>query len=305
MKQNLFSHRSPRNWLKITLAGPEKDIELAAGFLTWFTGNGVEYKDSPFGDNRSEGSTVIGYLEIDQDIKEKKEKLESFLTSLTAADTISLEYSNIAEEDWGENWKKNLKPFKATEHLVVKPSWDNYIPESSQETILEIDPGMAFGTGHHASTCLALELTDSYFNMIKGPQSVLDVGTGTGILGIACCLLGQNRVLAVDNDPDATVIARKNVQANGVAAQMTVKDTPLSHLNGPYNLIIANIIHDVLIDLAPNLIPLLGQGGEIILSGILKGEQAANILHKYESCGLRSIETLIKDEWQAFRLKKG
>lgn len=308
MKQNTFSHRDPRNWLKITLTCPEENVELAAGFLTYFTENGVEYNNLPFENHENHGSersTVIGYLDIDQNTQDKKEKLESFLSSLPSAETISLKYSNITEEDWGENWKKDFKPFKVTKYLVVKPSWETYSPDSARETILEIDPGMAFGTGHHTSTCLALELTDSYFQTIKKPPSVLDVGTGTGILGIACSLLGQSRVLAVDNDPDATAIARKNVQSNGVAGQMTVKDTPLSLIKGTYDLITANIIHGVLMDLAPDLTRLLDQGGELILSGILKGEQADDILHKYESHGLRFIETRNKDEWQAFRFKKG
>lgn len=303
MNQNLFSHRSPREWLKITVTVPERKTEIIAGFLTGFTGIGIEYC-SPVEGEKEDKTSLIGYLEVNQDINEKRGKVEAFLDSLSDSEFISTNYQYIVEEDWGEQWKKNFKAFRASEHIVVKPSWENYTP-SPGETIIEIDPGMAFGTGHHASTCLALELIDHYFNK-SGEKllSVLDVGTGTGILGIACCLLGRCKVLAIDNDPDATAIALDNVRANQVTDTMMVKDTPLSDLQGNYDLITANIIHNVLIDLAPQWPHLLAEGGELILSGILKGAQADDILRTCADYGLKPLEMPVKEEWQAFRLKK-
>ncbi len=304
MNSNPFSHRPPRQWLKINLTVPAGEAEIVGGYLSHLTGNGFENL-SQAADNSPAKTTLIGYLEINQEVEKKKEELENFLTSFSHAGGITVDYSHLTEEDWGENWKKNFQPFQASRHIVIKPSWATY-PPAPGETIIEIDPGMAFGTGHHESTCLALELLDNYFNdNTNQTNNVLDVGTGTGILGISCCLLGKSKVLAIDNDPDAIAIARKNVERNKVADSMNVADTPLSRLGGEYDLIIANIIHDVLLEIAPQLSTLIGEKGELILSGILKGKQAADILETYCGCELHILENPVKGEWQAFRFKNG
>ncbi len=302
MNRNLSSARSPRHWLKITITASDRDMETTGDLLAHFTGNGVEHI-APDEGNRADKAAIIGYLEINQDIDNKKERLETFFNSLPVSENISIKYSSITEEDWGENWKKYFQPLQVTAHIVVKPSWYTY-PPSARKIILEIDPGMAFGTGHHPSTCLALELIDSYFDETRKKQTVLDVGSGTGILAIACCLLGQSNVLAIDNDPDAIAIARKNARANQVTHTMTVTDIPLPDIEGTYDLIIANITHNVLIDVAPQLNRLLGKGGELILSGILKRDQAGDILQEYVNYGLKPLQMPDKEEWQAFRFIK-
>jgi len=165
---------------------------------------------------------------------------------------------------------------------------------------------MAFGTGLHDSTQLALQIIERSFTECTSAtlQKILDVGTGTGILGMACALLGAKEVLAIDNDPDAVAAALENVKQNNLSHIINVESTDLNNIKGPFDLIVANITQDVLASMAPQLISLLAQQGRLVLAGILKGEQADATTSIFCGKGLTLLESPSQKEWQAFLFKK-
>jgi len=162
---------------------------------------------------------------------------------------------------------------------------------------------MAFGTGHHATTALSLELLKGVLVKRDG-ASVLDVGTGTGILGMAAVLFGADRVVGIDNDPEAIAAASENVRRNGLEENMSISLTPLSTLVGSFSIVVANIIHDVLLDMAGDLDRLTAGGGRLILSGILTGEQSDNIIQQISKRGFSLTQHLQQKEWSAMLFEK-
>lgn len=208
----------------------------------------------------------------------------------------------LEDQDWGSNWKKHFKPFAITDGLVIKPTWEEYSPKEG-EAVIEMDPGMAFGTGHHATTSLCMSFIRQ---TLKGKDStkVLDVGTGTGILAMAAALFGSTDVLGIDNDPDAVAAAFDNVAHNNLSESITIEITALEELSGQYDLVVANIIHDVLLMMREDLARLTVSGGSIILSGILKEVQADNIIHHFSDAGFTFKEKMEQGEWAALLMVK-
>lgn len=302
MPENPFTHRPPRSWQKITIQVAEQNADLVANYLTALTGSGVEFSSKKEINRKQATETISAYFTDDSTLPYKKNKLENFLVNLAGQPTdipLLLQEEHIQEEDWGTSWKKHFKPVQITEHIVVKPSWEKYTAADGQ-IIIEIDPGMAFGTGLHASTSMSLELIDYCFSR-KKPESILDMGTGTGILGIAGALLGAGTVLGIDNDLDAIAAAKKNIIHNKVSDIMTVSNSEPQKIAGPFELITANITHDILLELAPALTSLLAPGAGLILAGIIQGTQEENIINSYCNLGLTMADRRHCDEWAAFR----
>jgi len=167
-----------------------------------------------------------------------------------------------------------------------------------------MDPGMAFGTGHHATTALALEMVSGELKRGGEQISVLDVGTGTGVLAMAAALLGAERVLAIDNDPVAVSAAAENTLLNKLSDRMVVTGAPLSSVAPQYSLVIANIVHDVLVMLSADLERVTEPGGRLVLSGILHGMQVESIIRRFNEAGFRLIEEQKRDEWAALLMEK-
>jgi ribosomal protein L11 methyltransferase len=211
----------------------------------------------------------------------------------------------IPEEDWDRKWREGLKPFHLTSRIVIKPSWETY-QTGADELVIEMDPGQAFGTGLHASTRLVVELLEETLPTLPAsPARVLDVGTGTGILAICAILLGCGSATGIDIDPAAVEAAGGNIAANQLSGRITATATDLNELTGPYNLIMANIIHNTLVEMAPQLCKLLAPGGLLIMAGILRGGQAENIVNRYATQGLISPTVRESGEWAALCLRKG
>jgi ribosomal protein L11 methyltransferase len=212
------------------------------------------------------------------------------------------EITLLADQDWATSWQQYFKPFEIVPNLVIKPSWEDYLPNPGQH-ILELDPGMAFGTGQHASTQMALALIQHSIEEAT-PTQALDVGTGTGILAMAAALFGIKQVIAIDNDPDAVVVARENIANNKLEGQIQVSTTPVEQLAGTFQLVCANIVHDVLVAMAPVLTRLTANGGHLVLAGILSGEQEKNIIAVYQQLGCRLLDQRYQEEWVALRLQR-
>ncbi|WP_269477060.1 50S ribosomal protein L11 methyltransferase [Hominibacterium faecale] len=206
----------------------------------------------------------------------------------------------VDDEDWKDKWKAYFKPAKVTEKLVVKPTWEDY-QASPEELIIEIDPGMAFGTGTHETTGLCLGLIEKY---LKEGQSLMDIGCGSGILSIAAAKLGSGPVLGVEIDPDAARTAEENVKANHVDDKVTVKIGDLTKdVDQKTDLIAANLIAPLIIELSQAAFDHLSDGGVFISSGILT-EKKAVVEEAIVQAGFEILETQEKGEWCAVAARK-
>ncbi len=295
-----FSHRPARHWLQIDLSVPAELTEYASHQLTSITGNGVQLLSE---NNRD---MIIGYLEKNDDYPKRRQELDAFTAELRTKTSSPVDFSlrTIVEENWAENWKENYKPSRITETITVKPTWETYTP-SANEIVIDIDPGMAFGTGLHSSTRLALNFIDQLFSTAAtAPTEVLDVGTGTGILAIAAAKLGAKQVMAIDNDIDAVVAAQDNIKQNNETARILCADTDLAELKGCYDLVIANITADVLTALCPELVKKINRGGHLILAGILKGDQADTIIRHFQEASLQLVSDKTDGRWISLLFSK-
>lgn len=206
----------------------------------------------------------------------------------------------IAPEDWESNWKQYWHPTRISEALVIAPSWEDYQPQNPGERVIRLDPGCAFGTGTHETTrlmLLALEklAAEKDFSQL----SVLDVGTGSGILAIDAAMRGSRDVRGVDIDPAAIPSAEENARLNGVADVIHFSDTPLSELClTRYDLVLANIIAPVILALLPEMLARLQPGGTLLLSGLIEKSVGA-VESALREAGLTDIERTRQGDWYA------
>ena len=210
--------------------------------------------------------------------------------------SLQLELRSVNDRSWTDVWKKYFKPFYAGEHLVVKPTWEPFDPAPG-DRIIEIDPGMAFGSGTHETTAMCLSLLAE---VISGGEEVIDVGTGSGILAIGAALLGAGRVLATDIDPDAVRVAAENVRNNHVDHIVSVtQGNLLDHVSAVCDICVANIISDVIISFAAPLMPHIRPGGLFICSGIVS-VRADEVAKALTDAGYEILRKETKGEWTAF-----
>lgn len=217
------------------------------------------------------------------------EKLKESLPDCTA------EQKTVCDDDWKDKWKEYFKPVKVTDRLVVKPTWEEY-EKADGELVIEIDPGMAFGTGTHETTSLCLELIEKY---MKPGDDVLDVGCGSGILAIAAGLLAANNVLGIEIDPVAVEIGKSNVALNGLSENVKVVYGDLTKgVDFEADLVAANLMADIVKILSKDVAKHIKPGGIYISSGIL-AELAGDVGSVIEKCGFEIEEVRVKGEWCA------
>ena len=248
---------------------------------------------------------VKGWFELNEHTHDVLSRVQQRLGELKAADfgidlgPLTLDMQNVADEDWSENWKKYYKPFRIGTHLVVKPTWEAYTPQP-EDLVIELDPGMAFGTGTHETTNMCMQLLEKYY---QDGMRVMDVGTGSGILAIAAARLGAENVLAIDIDPDAVKVARVNVARNGVqdAVRVVVGDLCKSEAM-PCELAVANIVADAICMLSGPLTRHLEKGGLLICSGIIR-EREQDVLDAAMAAGYAVADRIDQGEWVALCLR--
>lgn len=241
--------------------------------------------------------SVRTYLPNDKDAPEKRQSLERALYYLGQLRQVGpLKVRECKEEDWANAWKEYYGILRIAERIVIKPSWLEYTPKGN-DVVLDLDPGMAFGTGLHATTRLCLEALEQ--NMRPG-LNVLDLGTGSGILAIAAAKLGGpgTRVTAIDTDAVAVEAAQQNVERNNLATQIEVGQgsTLAARPNGPYNFVVANILATVIIDIAENLRDLVEPGGTVVTSGIFI-DRAEGVVDALTRAGLPVREKKQEGDW--------
>jgi ribosomal protein L11 methyltransferase len=294
---------------KIVYDHPDKDLaaDLISDVFFDFGLQGVAMDDPTIEPNedwaedtidRPARSAVTGYIykdnQADPRCKILEEKLKQLKHDLGLIYRIS--YQELDEQDWAHAWKSYFRPQKISPHLVVKPTWREYQADSD-EIVIELDPGMAFGTGTHPTTALCITMIEKYLS--RG-DSFLDVGTGSGILMIAAAKLGAGKLCGVDTDEVAIAVAAKNLELNKVnpqSFQLTTGNLG-AQANQSYNYIVANIYSHVILELLNDIPRLLITGGIFVCSGIIR-ENRNSVLAAMENLKFEILETAVKEEWVA------
>jgi ribosomal protein L11 methyltransferase len=210
----------------------------------------------------------------------------------------------IIDPQWGEVWKRFFKPLRITKNIIVKPSWERY-SATGRETVIEIDPGMAFGTGQHPSTSMCLEAMEEILLKDRTFQKwrVLDVGTGTGILGISAAKLGASSVMCVDIDDQAVEIAHKNVAVNHVGDRVVIVNSDVAKIKGTFELIVANLTAETLIKIKSHLVKMMEKGGYLVISGIFE-KNRQDVEKAFTRDDLISHKVIADKEWVCYVYKK-
>ncbi|MCP3176438.1 50S ribosomal protein L11 methyltransferase [Desulfuromonas sp. KJ2020] len=304
-----------KTWLEIRIPVPAAGIDLVCGELMELGCEGITVEERPLDtfvppdpdEILAEEQVIKAYFPAGEDtsslcraIQERLEELRPFVPGLVAALPAAFP---VRTEDWAQNWKQHFQAVRIGRRLVIKPTWEDFNPEPD-DVIVQLDPGMAFGTGTHGTTRLCLEALAALFEGEHPPRRVLDVGTGSGILAIAAAALGADRVLACDIEEEACRTARANAELNGVEERIEVTGEPLEGLEGGFDLVLANILAEENIRLASELISRLNSGGALILSGILQEKEPA-VVEAFAAYPLSSPHITHLEEWSCLLYHKG
>ena len=240
--------------------------------------------------------SISGYMETNENVLAVTEQLKIMLPQDAIVEVIS-----VNEDDWANNWKKYYHPIRVGKNLVIKPSWIDY-EKQENDIIVELDPGMAFGTGTHETTRMCMTHLEKYINK---NSRVLDVGCGSGILSITSLLIGAKEVTGVDIDPVAVKVAIENGEMNNFRApQYNIKRGNLvDEAQGKYDVIVANIIADVIIAVCGDVKQFVADDGVFISSGIIC-DRKEDVKKAFAEQGYTIVEELEEGEWVSFVCKK-
>jgi len=289
-----------RRWFVFTLLIPREFGDAISNFLIEQGTTGIEELDEGL-----EWKRLRSY--ILQNGKERRvlRSLHQYLKSLQnlfpEISRTQIEATSIVEQDWSGSWKKFFKPVQLTSRLVIKPPWSQIRLKKGQVSI-DITPGMAFGTGIHATTKLSLQALEK--RLRKRNLSVLDVGTGSGILSIAGAKLGAREVWGLDIDRVAVKVARENVRGNRLDDIVKIRKRRIGEIRRRFDLVVANIDLRYLRKMRWPLIRHLKSRGFLILSGILEEEREKFLQHYLETGNFQWVKVTQEEEWLCFTFKK-
>lgn len=305
--------KEDKDWIELTIVTSSQAVEIVSAILYNTDVQGIAIEDSKDvefqkknkGDwdyfdetllNIKEGAVIKAYYREDENfpkylkyIEDSVENLEQF--GFDKGEGL-VTASKVNEEDWENNWKKYYKPAKVGEKIVIKPIWEKY-QNSSEDIVLELDPGMAFGTGTHETTRMCIESLEKY---VKEEDVVFDIGTGSGILAIAAAKLNAKKVIGVDLDEVAVDSAKKNVALNELNNIEIIHGDLMEVVKGKANIIVANIIADIIILLSKGVKNFLEKGGYFISSGIIK-ERKEEVVDALKENGFKIKEVKEQGEW--------
>ena len=287
-------------WVEIAVGATDESADAVTSIMTeeGCAGTAInEVSGKLKVESPKSGTTVLGYLPVDDTLESR---LALIRDRVRALPDFGLEVSGeievkwVRDEEWATAWKAFFHPLKIGK-IVIKPSWEGF-EATDGEVVVEIDPGMAFGTGNHPTTQLCLMALQ---DCIRGAPSILDVGTGSGILAIAAARLGAARVVGLDIDSVAVEAARANVERLGLGdvVHIELADGPVA-FDGAADLVVANIIANTIIAMSGDLRASLRPGGKLIASGIIL-DRLAEVRSALESAGLRILEERRDGEWVA------
>ena len=250
-----------------------------------------EIKDLP------EDLEFLAYFDMEQDQAELVKKYQKKLSELEGyglkIGQAKVTASYIKDEDWNTVWQKFYHPIDFSRHLAIVPEWEEYQPAFKDQNIIKLDPGLAFGTGSHKTTQLALLGLEQ---ILVKPETVCDVGTGSGILAIASSVLGASSVLATDISDEAITAANENISLNNLTNIKVQKTNLLNQVKSKYDIIVANILAEILLDLIPELNEHLNSNGKVIFSGI-DCDQIEKIRTALTTNGFQIILSMQQGRW--------
>ena len=258
------------NWARITVTTSQEASEAVANCLFELNATGVEIKDRD-----ASTAHLIAYYPLDDRVGARMQRLRDFLAELPTwgiqSHPATIDLEPVKSENWEEAWKAAFPPRRVGKRTLITPTWSD-VTHNETDVLIQLDPGMAFGTGHHPTTRLSLELLE---DSIEPHYHVADIGSGSGILTIAAVKLGAQKVNAIELDPTAIPVAAANFETNSVAGQVNLSQGDgLKRVEGKYHLIIGNILTKVILPIVPYCAPRLHDGGTVIFSGILDTELA-------------------------------
>jgi len=321
-------------WHELTISTTEEAIEMITNFLHELDADGVSVEESgtlnkqrdtslgqwyerPLNDIPEGMAEIKGYFLEGSDIEGIKRTVLARIEELRTYDIdpgeAVMTEAIVDEEDWANAWKQYFKPIRVSERLTIKPTWEDYAP-SPGERIIELDPGMAFGTGTHPTTALCLRTLDS---VVRGGEQVIDVGTGSGILAIGAVQLGADRVLALALDPVAVSSATENTRLNGLQDKIQVHlsdllgvlrgggsdDGAKLNVTVPVDLVVANILAEIILLFIDDVYEALKPGGTYIASGIYENKET-DVEQGLTAAGFEIISREREDKWIAFVARK-
>ena len=312
------------DWMEYTILTTTEGSELISQILldAGSAGTMIEDKNDVAANQRPEGQwdiideaiarrigddvRVTGYFEVDGRLNDRVAFVESELRRIRGLDLgmdlgkLETLRSEVPEQNWTESWKAAFRPFRLGEHMIIKPSWEDF-QAGPGDHIIEIDPGMAFGTGTHETTGMCVKLVEKY---VRPGCRVIDIGTGTGILAIAAAHMGARSVLATDLDAVAVRVAAENVKINGFEGVIDVRCGDLLEVvRESGDVVIANIIADVIIALAEPVRERIAEGGLFICSGI-SVERREDVLDALRSARYEPLDVLAEGEWCAIAARR-
>lgn len=302
-------------WNEILLKIPVKDCEKAENIANMTVPYGFYLEDYS---DLEQGARDIAHIDlIDEELLNKDRKTAIIHIYISEEDNYqeAVEYvkerfsaekiecvidiSKANDEDWKDNWKKFFKVTDVGQKLVIRPSWEEY-DNKTGKTVLNIDPGAAFGTGTHATTKMCLELVEEY---TKKGSTVLDIGCGSGILSIASVLLGAENAIGVDIDSTAIKVSKENAEINGITQKTQfIKGDLCDKISGKYDVICANIVADAIIGLSKDVHKFMKPDSVFLCSGIID-IRAIEVEKALEDNGYKIIEHKADDNWNAYCAK--
>ena len=273
-----------------------KQIEV----IDYFSDNSLDYNINF--KKQSEIWSIIGYIVNNRFSKLKLNIISDKLKEFSLDDEefmYEIYTSECSDDDWKDEWKKYFHTVNITDNIIIKPSWDDY-EASEGETLIEIDPGMAFGTGTHETTALCVEFLEKY---VPGKKKLLDIGCGSGILMLIGKILGVEKVVGIDIDSNVKDVVIENFEKNNIKDNYEIIIGDLvEDINEKYDLVVSNILVDVLTELLENIEKTLEKGATIIFSGIIKDKEE-EFLRKTKEHNLVEIDRNEKNNWVSLVFK--
>lgn len=309
-------------WSEIAIHTTHEAIEAVANILHEAGASGVVIEDSVEPDRIHEdrfgeiyaldkndfpidGVIVKAYLPVNsfliETMKDISQSIEGLAEFGLDVGKNAIQTNEIDEEDWATAWKQYYHPVKISGRFTIVPTWEAYEPIESDELIIELDPGMAFGTGTHPTTVMCLQALEKY---VKPGQTVVDVGTGSGVLSIGAALLGASHIHALDLDDVAVVAAKENILLNKVDKKITVTHgNLLDSIKEPADIIIANILAEVILSFSQDAYAILPEDGLFIVSGII-GQKRDLVKDDLIQKGFDIVESVLMEDWVAIVAQK-
>ncbi len=292
-------------WVELSIDTPAEFVEPLTQVFTEHGEGGVAI-ELPAGHNPDEGETapppdrvtVTTYIPHDNRLEQRYARIDTAVRLVAhVGDLSELRVRVVEEAEWQDSWKEHFHVLRVGVRTVIVPTWRTYEPQED-DVVITLDPGMAFGTGHHPTTRMCLELVEQH---VQPNDRVLDLGCGSGILSIAAAKLGASDVFGLEIDPIAASVAVQNVRDNGVRNVVRTEEATLPHprvAENGYDLLVANVSAKVITELADHIVRAVRSGGTLLFSGILD-KQKTEVIERMVAQGVQFEDGLTDADWVA------